>query len=58
MTHSRYDQKLVVSKLSHELDPSMMTSCCGKTAVAREQRRVERFSKGDVDGVIGRKIVP
>ena len=26
--------------------------------VAREQRSVERFSKGDVNGVVGREIVP
>jgi hypothetical protein len=43
---------------SRQFDPSMMTGCCGKTTVAREQRSVERFGKGDVDGVIGRKIVP
>jgi hypothetical protein len=31
-----------------------MTCCCGKTTVAREQRRVERFGQCDVDGVVRR----
>jgi hypothetical protein len=31
-----------------------MTSCCGETTVAPEQRGVERFRQRDVDGVICR----
>jgi hypothetical protein len=33
-------------------DPGIMTRCCGKTTVAREQRGVERFRQCDVDGVV------
>ena len=29
----------------------------GEALVARQQRRVERFGKGDVDGIIGGEIV-
>jgi hypothetical protein len=36
----------------------MMASRSGETLVARKQRSVERFGKGDVDGIIGREIVP
>jgi hypothetical protein len=36
----------------------MMAGCSGQTSIAREQRSVERFGKGDVDSVIGREIVP
>jgi hypothetical protein len=39
------------TNFSRQLDPRVMTSCCGKTTVARKQRSVERFGKGDVDGV-------
>ena len=35
-----------------------MASRSGETLVARKQRSVERFGKGDVDGIIGREIVP
>ena len=44
--------------LSRQFDPRTMTGCCSKMTVAREQRSVERFSKGDVNGVVGREIVP
>ena len=36
----------------------MMASRSGETLVARQQRSVERFGKRDVDGIIGREIVP
>ncbi len=36
----------------------MMSGCRGESPVAREQRRVERFREGDVDGVVGSEIVP
>jgi hypothetical protein len=36
----------------------MMARRSGETPIAREQRSVERFGKGDVDGVIGREIIP
>lgn len=36
----------------------MMARRSGETLVARKQRSVQRFGKGYVDGIIGRKIVP
>ncbi len=36
----------------------MVASRSGKTLVARKQRCVERFGKGDIDGIVGREIVP
>ena len=30
----------------------------GKPAVARDQRRIQRLGKGDIDGVVGREVVP
>src|SRR5437763_9570527 len=47
-----------VSGLSYQFDSCMMASRSGETLVARKQRSVERFGKGDVDGIIGREIVP
>ena len=47
-----------MTALSHQLDPCMVAGRGGETSVARQQRRVERFGEGDVDGVIRRKIVP
>ncbi len=35
----------------------MMAGRGGEASVAREQRSVERFGKGYVDGVIGRQVV-
>ena len=43
---------------SYQFDSCMMASRSGETLVARKQRSVERFGKGDVDGIIGREIVP
>ena len=34
-----------------------MSSCCGETTVARDQRCFERFGESNVDGVIGGEIV-
>ena len=36
----------------------MATSCGGEPLVVREQSRIERFRKGNIDGVIGCEIVP
>jgi hypothetical protein len=47
-----------ISKSSGQLDPRVMTSRSGKTTVAGKQRGVECFGKGDINGVIGCKIVP
>ena len=44
--------------LSRQCNLGMMTSCCGETTVASEQRSIERFRKRDVDGIVNRKIVP
>jgi len=35
-----------------------VAGCGGDAPVARQQRRIERFCKGDVDGVVGREVVP
>src|ERR1700680_3255192 len=43
---------------SYQFDSCMMAGRSGETLVARKQRSVERFGKGDVDGIIGREIVP
>jgi hypothetical protein len=43
---------------SYQFDSCMMASHSGETLVARQQRSVERFGKGDVDGIMGREIVP
>src|SRR3546814_1342336 len=42
----------------HQFDPCGLAGTGGKALVAREQRRVERFGQGDVDGVIGRQVRP
>lgn len=47
-----------IGGLSHQFDRCKMAGRGGETLVAREQRRAERFGKGDIDGVIGREIVP
>jgi hypothetical protein len=36
----------------------MMAGGCGETPIAREQRSIESFGKGNVDGVVSREIVP
>jgi hypothetical protein len=36
----------------------MMASRGAETLIARNQRGVERFGKGDIDGIVGREIVP
>jgi hypothetical protein len=36
----------------------MMAGRSSETFVASEQRNVERFSESNVDGVIGREIIP
>jgi hypothetical protein len=40
--------------MSRQPNPGIMTSRCGKTTVAREQRSIERFRQCDVDGVVRR----
>ena len=35
-----------------------MAGGAGQPAVARDQRRIQRFGEGDIDGVVGREIVP
>lgn len=35
-----------------------MAGGASETAVARDQRRIQRFGEGDIDGVAGCKIVP
>lgn len=42
---------------SDQFDSRMMASRGGETLVTRQQRCVERFGKGDVDGIIGCEIV-
>lgn len=43
---------------SHELYAGSMAGSGGKTPVARQERRVERFGERHVHRVIGRKIAP
>ena len=38
--------------------PDMTTSTLGETAVAREKRSSEHFGERDIDGIIGREVVP
>jgi hypothetical protein len=43
---------------SNELDTRMMAGCGGEAPVPCEHRDVERFRQSDIDGVIGREMVP
>ena len=43
---------------SHHLDPRPMAGRSRETSVASEQRSIERFGEGDVDGVVGSEILP
>jgi hypothetical protein len=43
---------------SDQVDACVMAGRSSETFVAGQQRRVERFGKGDVHGVIGREIAP
>jgi len=44
--------------LGHDRPEGDARGIHSKMTVAREQRSVERFSKSDVNGVVGREIVP
>ena len=35
-----------------------MAGRSGKAPITREQRRIERFGKGHIDGIVSREIVP
>lgn len=43
---------------SHHLNTRPMTRRSRETSVASEQRSIERFGEGDVDGIVGREILP
>ena len=45
-----------VKRSLRQLHPCAMAGGAGETAVASEERRVERFGERDIDGVIGRQI--
>jgi len=47
-----------IARPSHKFNPRMVTRGRGKALIAREQRRIERLGESDVDGIIGRQIVP
>lgn len=45
-------------RLSNKFDPGVVTFGAGEPAVAGDERRIERFSEGDIDGIVSRHICP
>jgi hypothetical protein len=43
---------------SHKFDSNVVPGCGGEPLVACQQRCIERFRKGYIDGVVSREIVP
>ena len=43
---------------SDQIHHGVMAGRSGKAPITREQRRIERFGKGNIDGIVSGEIVP
>jgi len=49
---------LTITSRSYQFDQCVMAGCSGQMLITREQRSVERFRKGHIDGIVSREIIP